>query len=367
MAEASTVRAWKIFAGPSCSIVIDQQRVCSPPAQHVSSLTLYRYLRWLASSRCPATVVQASRTRTLSPLRISSALHLRRLTISSLTFIAQRPFKTETAASGGWTNFAVAPDDEPMDESVPKGTIMTAGWGQQCSNGELGMGNEAPLSSTRPNRIEPLTGVRVFAIAAGQHSTVFLARPGDATSSLPRSPFLAHPAECVVCNQDRGESDSPLECEKVCQSICLRYVLMFVQCETRYHLNCVNPQLQAIPEDEWFCQRCSAETHFEIEEPEEGANGHTAQAPVPAAAPENNAENGSANGGAKRKAEDEVQGLYWSFMDCDQLLTRRCRCRRRGEEATCRVNNGVPFSWNFLVVAKSRPSASYTDKVANLM
>lgn len=53
-------------------------------------------------------------------------------------------------------------------------------------------------------------------IAASQNTTFFLARPNEKLSDLPRHPeAVDSPDECVVCNTDRGEDDSPLECEKV--------------------------------------------------------------------------------------------------------------------------------------------------------
>ena len=56
----------------------------------------------------------------------------------------------------------------------------------------------------------------VISIAAGQNTTFFLARPNDKYSDLPRHPVdLDTPQECIVCCQDNGEDDSPLECDKV--------------------------------------------------------------------------------------------------------------------------------------------------------
>ena len=53
--------------------------------------------------------------------------------------------------------------------------------------------------------------------AAGAHTTYFLARPNDKLSELPIHPELSDLSElCIVCEQEKGEDDSPLECEKVC-------------------------------------------------------------------------------------------------------------------------------------------------------
>ena len=52
--------------------------------------------------------------------------------------------------------------------------------------------------------------------AAGAHTTYFLAKPSDKLSELPIHPELTDLYEqCIVCEQDNGENDLPLECEKV--------------------------------------------------------------------------------------------------------------------------------------------------------
>ncbi len=54
-------------------------------------------------------------------------------------------------------------------------------------------------------------------IAAGQNTTFFLASPNEKLSNLPRHPEeVEAPDVCVVCNEDKGDDDPPLECEKVC-------------------------------------------------------------------------------------------------------------------------------------------------------
>ena len=55
-----------------------------------------------------------------------------------------------------------------------------------------------------------------ISIAAGQNTTFFLARPNDKFSDLPRHPAdLDTPQDCIICSQDNGDDDSPLECDKV--------------------------------------------------------------------------------------------------------------------------------------------------------
>jgi len=138
--------------------------------------------------------------------------------------------------SGGVTHWGLAPDDD--------GTVMTIAWGQAAANSELGLGADEPKSATKPQRHQPLIGVDLFQIAAGQNTTFFLASPNEKLSNLPRHPEeVEAPDVCVVCNEDKGDDDPPLECEK---------------CDFPYHLGCLNPPLSAVPDGEWFCRSCSA-------------------------------------------------------------------------------------------------------------
>ena len=52
-------------------------------------------------------------------------------------------------------------------------------------------------------------------VAGGQNTTFILARPNDKFSDLPRHPLDVNPPDiCVVCDQDTGDDDAPLECDK---------------------------------------------------------------------------------------------------------------------------------------------------------
>jgi hypothetical protein len=124
---------------------------------------------------------------------------------------------------------------------------MTVGYGQNAANGELGLGPDEPKSATKPTMHQPLAGIQVFSVAAGQHTTLFLAKPSEKLSDLPRHPEVDAPELCLVCNKDNGDDDPALECDK---------------CDHPYHLGCLDPPLQAIPEGEWFCPKCTAEMGF---------------------------------------------------------------------------------------------------------
>jgi len=59
---------------------------------------------------------------------------------------------------------------------------------------------------------------------------------------MPRHPEeVDAPSHCVKCNRDNGEDDSPLECDK---------------CDSPWHLKCLDPPLDAVPDGEWFCPDC---------------------------------------------------------------------------------------------------------------
>ncbi|SGY34869.1 BQ5605_C002g01693 [Microbotryum silenes-dioicae] len=77
--------------------------------------------------------------------------------------------KWDQIAAGGVTLFANASNDQDGE--------VTVSWGQNAQNGELALGVDAPRSATKPSRIEQLDGVEILDIAAGQATTLFIARP----------------------------------------------------------------------------------------------------------------------------------------------------------------------------------------------
>ncbi|KAI9572017.1 regulator of chromosome condensation 1/beta-lactamase-inhibitor protein II [Boletus coccyginus] len=140
------------------------------------------------------------------------------------------------ASCGGVTHFALSSEDD--------GSVMTVAYGQNAGNGELGLGPDEPKSATKPTKNQPLAGIQVFSVAAGQHTTLFLAKPNEKLSELPRHPEVDAPELCLACNKDNGDDDPALECDK---------------CDHPYHLGCLDPPLQVVPEGEWFCPKCTDE------------------------------------------------------------------------------------------------------------
>jgi len=65
-----------------------------------------------------------------------------------------RGCKVVLARSGGVTHWLITPDDD--------GTPMTACYGQNATNGELGFGVDEPKSSTRPTKNIPLQDIEIL-------------------------------------------------------------------------------------------------------------------------------------------------------------------------------------------------------------
>ncbi|KAF9233720.1 regulator of chromosome condensation 1/beta-lactamase-inhibitor protein II [Melanogaster broomeanus] len=188
----------QIIAGPSNTVVIDRQR-----------------MYWMAGK-----------------VRSSGSPY------SSFRYIQDlMGCKISRASCGGVTHFALSTEED--------GKVMTIAYGQNAANGELGLGPDEPKSATKPTRNQPLAGIEVISVAAGQHTTLFLAKPNEEFSDLPRHPIeVDAPDLCLVCKKENGDDDPALECDK---------------CDHPYHLGCLEPPLQAIPEGEWFCPKCTDE------------------------------------------------------------------------------------------------------------
>ncbi|TBU47473.1 RCC1/BLIP-II [Dichomitus squalens] len=181
------------------------------------------------------------------------------------------------AACGGVTHWALAQEDDG---------VMTIAFGQGALNSELGHGPDQPKSATKPIQNKPLTGIDVIQVAAGQNTTFLLARPNEKFSELPRHPFDVNPPDiCVVCDQDNGEDDSPLECDK---------------CDYPYHLKCLDPPLDAVPDGEWFCPECKAEPGAPV-----STDGVRRKPKVKKAAALDEDVDGSPKPGQKRKAASQ--------------------------------------------------------------
>lgn len=165
------------------------------------------------------------------------------------------------ASCGGVTHWALVKEED--------GSITTIAFGQGASNGELGLGPDEPKSATKPTKHVPLDGIHVLQVAAGQNTTFFIARPSDKLSDLPRHPEdMMAPDLCVVCDRDEGDENSLLVCER---------------CDNPYHLACLTPPLDTVPEGEWFCPDCEEEPGAPIvvgagKRPKKSATGHKRKA-----------------------------------------------------------------------------------------
>ncbi|WFD34875.1 hypothetical protein MCUN1_001719 [Malassezia cuniculi] len=124
-----------------------------------------------------------------------------------------------------------------------KGTPKVYGWGERAGHGVLGMG--ATLPPGDPTICPALEKVQVIQIAAGMNTAYWLAQPsGTAYSELLRFPeMIESPSTCLVCGQGSAEDPTLLECDR---------------CESPFHLACLKPPLEAIPDGEWLCEKCTS-------------------------------------------------------------------------------------------------------------
>ncbi|KAL0061730.1 hypothetical protein AAF712_011401 [Marasmius tenuissimus] len=165
------------------------------------------------------------------------------------------------ASLGGVTHWISTPADSDLDPVAnPNAPRMVVAWGQNPVNSELGLGPDEPKSCTKPTRHERLEGLYINGIAAGAYTTLFLVNPSssaelhrtkekkdgeddddDKYTNLPRWPdeLVDTTDSCVKCKKDSGD---PLECDK---------------CANPYHLQCLSPPLENVPEGEWFCPQCA--------------------------------------------------------------------------------------------------------------
>ncbi|KAF8194680.1 regulator of chromosome condensation 1/beta-lactamase-inhibitor protein II [Pholiota molesta] len=198
--------------------------------------------------------------------------------------------KVILARSGGVTHWLVTPDDD--------GSPMTVCWGQNANNGELGLGPDERKSASKPTRNLTLVGVNVIDIAAGQNTTVILAKPTEKFSDMPRHPEeVDPPIVCVGCKKDYGEDDSPLECDK---------------CDAPWHLH---------PDGEWFCPDCEDDPGAPVgkwrTEKKTKTKSKSKRAASPAEDPDAMESGGKRKAPPKAKAgELEAWPYYISYCTC---------------------------------------------------
>ncbi|GAA5861482.1 hypothetical protein JCM3774_000265 [Rhodotorula dairenensis] len=95
-------------------------------------------------------------------------------------------YKWSLISGGGVTIFCHAKD--------PKEGDFTVCWGQTATYGELALGEGAPKSATKPQRIEYLDGIEMLDLAAGQNSTFFVARPPPTQAAQDEAKSIAEAA-----------------------------------------------------------------------------------------------------------------------------------------------------------------------------
>ncbi len=90
------------------------------------------------------------------------------------------------------------------------------------STGELGLGPAEPKSATKPIKHQLLVGLDVLSVAPGQNTTLFLVRPSDKMSDLPRHPVEVEVSDaCLICRKE--DEEEALECDKACRHFLFRF------------------------------------------------------------------------------------------------------------------------------------------------
>ncbi|KDN46969.1 RCC1/BLIP-II [Tilletiaria anomala UBC 951] len=247
------LRAAHVIAGPTCTAIIDGQR------------TFYLAGKWKTSG--DGGLGQGFMTYKYLPDMMG--------------------VKVQRASLGGVTLFAIS-DEDPKLQGAHKAT-MNVCWGQNASSGELGLGADKPRSATKPVRCEPLDGIALLDVAAAQNTTFFLARnQGDAYANLPRFPEQVDTVvqDCMVCGRNDEDAQAQrgdlLECEK---------------CDGPYHLQCLHPPLDGVPDGEWHCPVC-------VEEGERA--GEESQSDADADADADGSEQGQEHAGASRAQQQQL-------------------------------------------------------------
>ncbi len=104
------------------------------------------------------------------------------------------------------------------------GFLQSSDW---AKSGTIGSAFSAPYrlahesgldrNAAEPTRIPALKDLNVLSIAPGAYTTYFLVQPAEEGpyNELNRWPDLDSEDICVVCSDDRGLEDAPLECSRV--------------------------------------------------------------------------------------------------------------------------------------------------------
>ncbi|WFD04909.1 hypothetical protein MVES1_000234 [Malassezia vespertilionis] len=113
-------------------------------------------------------------------------------------------------------------------------------WGEGVSHGELGLVKRPP---PMPCVSKAMDGISIRHVQSGRFLSLFLVEPNQRYADLPRIPqHVVSSDVCLVCHQGGAEDASTLlECDR---------------CENPFHLSCLQPPLESIPEGEWFCETC---------------------------------------------------------------------------------------------------------------
>jgi PHD-finger len=106
------------------------------------------------------------------------------------------------------------------------------------------------------------------------------------------------------------------------------------QCETPYHLNCLNPPLSSVPDGEWFCMLCTAESDSTSIPPPSNPPAVPAKPKEPKVSRKKRARPEEENGKLEPEEEEEEEEEEDDDDDDDEPPSKRARGRKGKGGAT---------------------------------
>ncbi|KAJ8090576.1 hypothetical protein PM082_018133 [Marasmius tenuissimus] len=165
------------------------------------------------------------------------------------------------ASLGGVTHWISTPADSDLDPVAnPNAPRMVVAWGQNPVNSESGLGPDEPKSCTKPTRHERLEGLHIN----GAHAALFLVISSSSAElhSTKEKKDGEDDEDDKYPNLPRWPDelvDTTAPASSIRRTVGTRWNVTkwVVICANLYHLQCLPPLLESVPEGEWFCPQCA--------------------------------------------------------------------------------------------------------------
>ncbi|KAK9880899.1 hypothetical protein WA026_013230 [Henosepilachna vigintioctopunctata] len=96
----------------------------------------------------------------------------------------------------------------------------------------------------------------------------------DRENDLPTPPLRKYPADCTSCFDNRRRDCKKCGCHTCGKKDRPELLLLCDECDMGFHISCLNPPLEKIPdEDEWFCPGCKNDKNEIVKAGETLKNG----------------------------------------------------------------------------------------------